>query len=366
MKSYDVIVVGGGPAGLGAAIKAAEYGASCLLIDENGRPGGQLFKQIHKFFGSREHYAGYRGYEIGELLLRQAAELQVDIRLNTHVWGVFKGNIVTACGEKGQALSFHGKKVVLATGASENTLAFPGNGLPGVITAGAAQTFVNIHGVKPGNRAVVVGSGNVGLIVSYQMKQAGMDVPAIIEALGAVNGYEVHAAKVRRRGTSIHLRHTVVRALGENELEAVVIGGVDEQFRPLPGTEKTIAADTLCLAVGLSPRVELAALAGCGLCYNPVLGGSLPLHGPSMQSTQRDIFVAGDLAGVEEASTALDEGRIAGLAAVEALGKAETGGLGEEQAQAARRLSLLRQGPFGAKRQRAKEDVMAALRAAPL
>ncbi len=361
MKQYEVIVVGGGPAGLGAAIKAAEFGASCLLIDENSRPGGQLFKQIHKFFGSREHYAGLRGYEIGELLLQQAAQRNVDIRLNTRVWGVFKDNIVTACGENGEALSFRGKKVVLATGASENTLAFPGNCLPGVITAGAAQTFVNIHGVKPGSRAVVVGSGNVGLIVAYQMRQAGMEVPAIVEAQPAVNGYDVHAAKVRRRGTQIYLRHTVLAARGDTEVEEVVIGQVDEAFRPLPGTEKTIRADTLCLAVGLSPRLELAALAGCGLGYNPVLGGCLPLHGPDMQSTEDGIYVVGDLAGVEEASTALDEGRLAGLAAVEALGTAAGAALADEQAQAAGRLAMLRQGPFGEKRQRAKDEVMRAM-----
>ncbi|HHU31083.1 MAG TPA: FAD-dependent oxidoreductase [Clostridia bacterium] len=357
MNKFDVIVIGGGPAGLGAAVEAARLGARTLLLDENSRPGGQLFKQIHKFFGSKEHYAGTRGFDIGENLLKEAASLNVVLKLDTRVWGVFPGGIVTAyCGEKG--LKFEGKTIILATGASENVLSFPGSTLPGVITAGAAQTMVNLHRVLPGKKFVVVGSGNVGLIVSYQLKQAGAEVLAIVEALPQISGYAVHAAKVKRAGVRILLSHTVKEAIGEKILEQVILCKLDSNMKPIAGTEFTLDADTLCLAVGLNPRVELAALCGCHLIYSPVLGGMMPWHDENMCTSQSRILVAGDLAGVEEASTALDEGRLAGLSAVQKLGLRNFKEVDDEMQKIKDRLTKLRQGPFGEKRQLAKQGII--------
>ena len=197
MKHYDVIVVGAGPAGLGAAIEAGRQGAKVLLLDENDRPGGQLFKQIHKFFGSREHYAGTRGFAIGRQLLQEAEEAGVEIHLGRRVWGIFPDGSVTAANDT-ESVRYQGSYLILATGASENALAFPGCTLPGVMTAGAAQTFANVHHVLPGQNIVMVGSGNVGLIVTYQLLQAGANVKAILEAAPKLSGYAVHAGKVRR------------------------------------------------------------------------------------------------------------------------------------------------------------------------
>lgn len=356
VEKYDVIVVGAGPAGLGAAIEAAKFGAKCLLLDENTRPGGQLFKQIHKFFGSTEHYAGTRGFKIGEILLQEAADRNVVFKLNTKVWGIFPGGLITACSGN-KSLTFRGQFIILATGASENVLSFPGSTLPGVITAGAAQTMVNLHRVMPGRKVVIVGSGNVGLIVSYQLKQAGADVLAIVESLPGISGYAVHAAKVKRAGVQILLQHTVKEALGEKWLERVAVCRVDSAFRQLPGTEKILEADTLCLAVGLSPRAELAALGGCKMVYSPELGGLLPWHNEDMYTSESNILVAGDLAGVEEASTALDEGRLAGISAVEKLGIHNSAQLREEKESIAGRLVKLRQGPYGLKRLEAKKRI---------
>ena len=354
MKQYDVIVVGAGPAGLGAAIESARAGASTLLIDENDSPGGQLFKQIHKFFGSREHYAGTRGYFIGQQLLKEAAETQVQILLGTRVWGLFDdGTITAATGEK--SFRCKGKFLVLATGASENSLVFPGNTLPGVITAGAAQTMVNLRHVRPGKRAVIVGSGNVGLIVAYQLLQAGMQVAAIVEAAPSISGYSVHAGKVRRAGVPILVSHTVLEARGETELEEIVIAQTDDRFAPVPGTEKTISADTLCLSVGLAPKAELSELAGCEMTFSAPLGGRLPLHNAYMETTRSNVLIAGDLSGIEEASTALDEGRLAGMRAAMRLGlfsqEEGAGKLAKIQA----RITSLRQGVFGEKRRISKD-----------
>lgn len=356
MKIYDAVVVGAGPSGLGAAIEIAKAGGSTLLIDENERPGGQLFKQIHKFFGSKEHYAGTRGFEIGKMLLQEAKDNNVDIRLNTRVWGIFPNHTVVATDNK-ESFSCRGKNIILATGASENALSFPGSTLPGVMTAGAAQTIANLYHVLPGKKVLVVGSGNVGVIVAYQLRQAGADIVAVVDVVDEVSGYEVHARKIKRAGVPILLRTTIKEALGDKEVEAAIMHKVDENFQPVEGSEWIVEVDTICLAVGLTPRLELSAISKCEAVYNAVLGGMLPLHTDTMRTSQEGVYVAGDLAGIEEASTALDEGRVAGLQVTLDLG------LGDKDKQerlmkgAKERLFALRQGPFGEKRQTAKESI---------
>ncbi len=323
----DILVVGCGPAGLGAAIEAAKSGARVTVIDENDRAGGQLYKQIHKFFGSGEHYAGVRGFQIADILLQEARTLGVEILLDTRALGLLDNGMlaVRTGGKTVQALGF--KKLILATGAKENALAFPGWTLPGVMTAGAAQTFSNVHGTLVGNNILMVGSGNVGLIVSYQLMQAGATVQALVEAAPAVSGYQVHAGKIQRAGVPILTAHTVVEARGKTHVEEAVIAQVDEHFRPLPGTEKTLAVDTILLAVGLNPRIELAQMLHCQTTFEGALGGIFPLHDAYMRSSHPDVYVCGDIAGVEEANTALEEGRLAGLHAAIEIGfcRAENG-----------------------------------------
>lgn len=358
MNTYDVIVVGAGPAGLGAAIAAGRAGAQVLLLDENDRPGGQLLKQIHKFFGSRAHYAGTRGYAIGQMLLEQARQAGVEMKLGSRVWGIFPDGSVTATDEV-ESVRYRGRQIVLATGASENALSFPGCTLPGVMTAGAAQTLANVSHVLPGREIVMVGSGNVGLIVSYQLLQAGAHVRAIVEALPRLSGYAVHAGKVRRAGVPILLGHTVQRALGGQSLEGVELVALDEQMAPVPGSEQVIPCDTLCLAVGLTPRIELAAAAACDLVWSGPLGGMIPRHNARMETSVEKILVAGDLAGIEEASTALDEGRMAGVQAACRLGLITPRDCAAVQRELQDRLNTLRQGPFGERRRQAKEEVFA-------
>lgn len=356
---YDVIIVGAGPAGLGAATAAAAGGAKTLLVDENTRPGGQLFKQIHKFFGSGEHYAGVRGVAIGEELLNEAQRLGVQVLLGTRVWGFDENGGVLAVREE-ETLRLTGRQIILATGAGENALSFPGCTLPGVMTAGAAQTLTNLYRVLPGEKIVMVGSGNVGLIVSYQLLQAGARVQAIVEASGAPNGYGVHVNKVKRAGVPLYLGYTVKKALGEDKVEGVIIAKADSCFQPVPGTELVLEADTICLAVGLTPRAELAVVGGCGTCYSKTLGGVVPLHDGAMRTTRKNILIAGDLSGVEEASTALDEGRLAALTALRNLGLLEETAYTEQACGVQKRLAGLRSGPFGGKRQAAKEEILRA------
>lgn len=361
MEEVEVAVVGSGPAGLSAAIEAAKIGAKVTLIDENAKPGGQLFKQIHKFFGTKENYAGVRGNDIGYKLLRETEKYCVDVRLNTTVFGLFE-NMTLGLFTEEKLSTLKADKIILATGASENPLAFPGWTLPGVMGAGAAQTMINVWRVLAGERILMVGSGNVGLVVTYQLLQAGAEVLAIVEALPKIGGYGVHAAKVRRAGVPILTAHTVKKAFGDKKVEAATIVKLDEKWAQIPGTERNIEVDLICVAVGLQPRTQPAWLAGCEFIYLPQLGGSTPIHSEDMETTVSGLYVAGDTAGVEEADTAMEEGRLAGISVAEALGHIGKDQFKEKKEDIQKRLGALRAGPFGEQRSIAKQQLVNAWR----
>ncbi len=319
MKRYDLIVVGAGPAGLSAAIEAARCGMKVAVFDENAKPGGQLFKQIHKFFGSKEHQAKIRGYKIGETLLAGAAEAGVEVFLNATVVGIYLDKEVLV--QIGDAMA-HVKadSIIIATGAAENMVTFEGWTLPGVIGAGAAQTMMNLYGIKPGQRVLMLGSGNVGLVVSFQLMQAGCEVMALVDAAPKIGGYGVHAAKIARCGVPFYLSHTITKAEGTDCVTGVTIAEVDEAFTPIPGTEKQFDVDTICLAVGLSPMSQLLKMAGCNMVDDPRRGGQVPLVSENGETSIPGLFAAGDVAGIEEASSAMIGGRMSGLAAAAYLG----------------------------------------------
>ena len=353
MKRYELIVIGAGPAGLSAAIEGAKAGMRVAVFDENARPGGQLFKQIHKFFGSKEHKAKIRGFRIGEMLLQEAEEAGVNVQLNATVLGIFPEKRITVrFGDHVE--QFSGDNIIVATGAAENMVLFDGWTKPGVIGAGAAQTLMNLHGVQPGQNILMVGSGNVGLVVSYQLLQAGCKVAALIDAAPRVGGYGVHAAKVARYGVPFYMRHTILRAEGKDQVEGAVIAEVDDKFQPIPGTEKHLDVDTICLAVGLSPMSQVLRMSGCEIDDTP--GGLVPKTDAYGETTIPGLFAAGDVAGIEEASSAMIGGRIAGLAAAHRAGYLDDAAF-QTQAEAARAsLTQLRQGMF-AKENRGRTDL---------
>jgi len=365
----DVLVVGAGPAGLAAGIEVAKRGGRVCVVDRNLKPGGQLIKQIHKFFGSREHHAGVRGVDIAVELLEEARALGVTLRLGWEVFAIRPGHAVDivqavaddTTGSAGNAPteSFDARSVVLAAGAEENALPFEGWTLAGVMGAGAAQTLINVWRVRPGKRVLMVGAGNVGLIVSYQLLQAGVTVAAIIEAAPRIGGYGVHAAKIRRAGVPILTSHTILRAEGVECVEGAVVAQVDGTWCPIEGTERRFEVDVICVAVGLHPNTRLASLAGCRLVFSPALGGWVPLHNAVLETTVPGIYVAGDAAGIEEASTALEEGRLAGIAAYERLRDVDAEGHAEIAA-IQRRLDDLRGGPFCAGIRAAKSALQTA------
>lgn len=348
MKRYDLIIVGAGPSGLSAAIEAAKRGLKVVVFDENEKPGGQLFKQIHKFFGSKEHRAKVRGFVIGQQLLDEADAVGVKVVLNATVIGLYQDHEVVV--KMGEEIShFKGDAVVIATGAAENMVTFDGWTLPGVIGAGAAQTMMNLHGVRPGKKVLMLGSGNVGLVVSFQLMQCGCDVVALVDAAPRVGGYGVHAAKVARTGVPFYLSHTIVKAEGETEVTGVTIAQVDEKFQFIPGTEKHFDVDTICLAVGLSPMSQLLKMAGAKMEDNPRRGGQVPICDEYGRTSIPGVFAAGDVSGIEEASSAMIEGRMAGIVASEYLGYVDGDAMEKDLKELDKALDGLRQGMFAPK-----------------
>ena len=340
---YDLIVIGAGPAGLSAAVEAAKNGLNTIVFDENAKPGGQLFKQIHKFFGSKEHKAKIRGFDIGKELLDEANENGVKVELNATVIGLYPENEVTVRMDD-SIRHYKGDSILVATGASENMVTFKGWTTPGVIGAGAAQTMMNLHHVKPGNKILMLGSGNVGLVVSYQLMQAGCQVVALVDAAPRIGGYGVHAAKIARCGVPFYLSHTIVEVTGEKAVDGVTIAQVDEHFRFVPGTEKTFDVDTVCLAVGLSPMAQLLKQAGCKMKDTP--GGLVPDCDEFGATSVPGIYAAGDVAGIEEASSAMIEGKISGTVIANYLGYLDQETMEERIRELEKALASLRQGMF--------------------
>lgn len=349
MIERDLIIIGGGPAGLSAASIALEAGLKVTLVERNPLLGGQLIKQTHKFFGSKEQYAKTRGIDIAKVLIDDLERYhdQLEVLLNATVVGFYQDDVLTIYQDH-TYLKYKARAVIVATGASEKVLAFENNDLPGIYGAGAVQTLMNLNGVIPGKEVVMVGSGNIGLIVSYQLLQAGVKVKAVLEAADQIGGYLVHASKLVRLGVPILTKTTVKKAYGDKRLEAVDIVSLDEDWQPIAGSEKRLDCDALCISVGLSPLHQLLSMAGVKMIYISELGGLVPTLDKDYQTSKAHVYACGDVTGIEEASSAMVEGKIAGLMAARDLGVHHPN---EAMLEKSLREQLfnLRQGPCGAK-----------------
>ncbi|MGB2982553.1 MAG: 2Fe-2S iron-sulfur cluster-binding protein, partial [Candidatus Bipolaricaulia bacterium] len=301
--SIPVLILGGGPAGMSAAIELGRRGVEAILIDDKDRLGGKLVLQTHRFFGSIDAvYAGTRGIDIGARLSAEIEALDsIDVWLNTTALAVFSDRRVGVL-RSGRYVLVEPEIILVAAGAREKSLVFQGNTLPGVYGAGAFQTLVNRDLVRAADRLFIVGGGNVGLIAGYHALQAGIDVVGLVEALPECGGYKVHRDKLARMGVPIYTSHTVLSANGEDHVESVTVARIDEAFQPIPGGARTYACDTVLIAVGLDPVDEfLRAASEYGL----------------------RAFAAGDAEEIAEASAAIFSGKIKGLEIARELGMSD-------------------------------------------
>jgi NADPH-dependent 2,4-dienoyl-CoA reductase/sulfur reductase-like enzyme/Fe-S-cluster-containing hydrogenase component 2/bacterioferritin-associated ferredoxin len=293
-RECEVLIIGGGPSGIAAAIELGKLGHSVILVDDKDQLGGKLVLQTHTFFGSIDDcHAGTRGIDIARILKEELDQQKsVEVCLNATAIGVFCDKKIGVLQEDKYFL-VEPKALLIAAGARERALTFPGWNLPGVYGAGAFQTLLNRDLVKPSDRLFVVGGGNVGLIAAYHAMQAGISVIGLAEALPKVSGYKVHADKVKRLGLPLYLSNSILRADGDDKgVKSVTIAEVDSKFQTIPGTEKTFEVDTVLIAVGLTPITEL---------YDAAKDAGIK------------VYSAGDAKEIAEASAAMFGGKIAGL-----------------------------------------------------
>lgn len=297
-----VLIIGGGPAGLSAAIELGNLGVNTLLVDDKARLGGKLVLQTHRFFGSTEAvYAGTRGIDIATKLADQVSKLEtIEVWLETTAVAIFEDQTVGLWrADPNEYVLIKPEVLLVATGARERSLPFKGNTLPGIYGAGAFQTLVNRDLVKPADQLLIVGGGNVGLIAGYHALQAGINVVALVEAMPHCGGYKVHEDKIARFNVPILTSHTILEAKGHQRVQQATICQVNERFQPIPGTEQDLPCDCVLIAVGLDPVNEFIHKA------NEV---GLP------------VFAAGDSEEIAEASSAMFSGKITGLEIASHLG----------------------------------------------
>lgn len=301
LNNVDLLIIGSGPAGLAAAIKAKEVGVDNVIIVERAeRPGGLLHQCIHNGFGLHYFKEDLTGPEYAHRFIEKAKDLDVDLQLETMVLNISPEKEVTLSSSKEGLRKLRPKAIVLTTGCRERTrqqLMIPGTRCAGILTAGTAQRYVNVEGFMPGKEIVILGSGDVGMIMARRLTLEGAEVKAVVEILPYVGGL------IRNEVQCIHdfdipllLQHTITNIHGSERVEAVTISKVDENLQQIPGTERVIKCDTLLLSVGLIPENELSITAGVKL--DPVTGG--PIVNERMETNVQGIFAGGNVVHVHD------------------------------------------------------------------
>ena len=255
---YDVVIVGGGPAGLAAACSAREQGAErVLVIERDKEPGGILNQCIHNGFGLHYFKEELTGPEYAGRFVRRAAELGVEVMLDTMVLAVEEDHTVRAVNTRDGLLEIRAGAVVLAMGCRERTrgaIAIPGDRSAGIFTAGTAQRYINMEGWMVGRRVVILGSGDIGLIMARRMTLEGAKVLACVELMPYSNGLNRNIVQcLKDYGIPLYLSHTITNIIGRERVEQVVVSQVGPDRKPIPGTEITFDCDTVLLSVGLIP-----------------------------------------------------------------------------------------------------------------
>ncbi|MGN4254216.1 NAD(P)/FAD-dependent oxidoreductase [Bacillus cereus group sp. MYBKT14-1] len=345
----DVIIIGAGPAGLSASISCARFGLKVLVIDEFMKPGGRLLGQLHQ----EPTGEWWNGIEESKRLHEEAESLSVHIRCGVSVYNLDKDEnnwfVHTNIG------TLEAPFVLLATGAAEYAIPLPGWTLPGVMSIGAAQVMTNVHRVQVGKKGIIIGANILSFAILSELQLAGIKVDHIIlpekselsqkagepeEVLNSLlNAAHLAPSAILRigshfmkfdwirkagltfypnsgmkiNGTPLHLRKAALEIIGTDQVEGVRVANIDSKGNVINGTEKIYEADFVCIAGGLYPLAELAAVAGCPFHYISELGGHVPLHSEKMETPLPGLFVAGNITGIESGKIAMAQGTVAGL-----------------------------------------------------
>ncbi len=297
----DVLVIGAGPAGLAAAIAAKKQGIENLIVlEREDQPGGILRQCIHNGFGLHRFKEELTGPEYAQRDIDTAREMHIDIRTGVTVLSVSKEKRVTAVSRENGLQIFEAKAIVLAMGCRERprgALAIPGTRCAGIYSAGTAQKFVNLEGFMPGRTVVILGSGDIGLIMARRMTLQGAKVLACVELMPYSSGLNRNIVQcLQDYNIPLYLSHTVVDIHGRDRLTGVTVAKVDGNRRPIPGTEMEFACDTLLLSVGLIPENELSA--GAGVDLSPVTSGAVVSD--TLETSVPGVFACGNVLHVHD------------------------------------------------------------------
>ncbi|MFC7395525.1 NAD(P)/FAD-dependent oxidoreductase [Scopulibacillus cellulosilyticus] len=375
---YDVAIIGAGPAGLSAAIACAKRQLQVVIIDEFMKPGGRLLGQLHQ----EPDGTWWNGIKEANILIEQAESLGVDIRCGLSVHHIEKTEQGWHVHTSEETITV--PALLLATGAAESPAPVPGWTLPGVMSIGAAQVMTNVHRVRPGKKGIVIGINVLSSAITRELQLAGIEVAGmVLPAENAVTKNASHPSQVLQSllrishlapsafirmgskfvkgkgmqrlaltfypkngvkmwGIPIHLRKAVTQINGQEKVESVTLCKVSPDGCIIKGSEETIDVDFVCIAGGLYPLAELAAVSGCPFHYLPELGGHVPVHNEQMKTPLDGLYVAGNITGIESAKVARAQGTVAGLSIVKDLVKSDNS-INKELEKALENVNRIRQ-----------------------